>query len=144
MLQAIFPRRENTLESFFDSAVSSVIYPYSKDRFSYYRSQIPVDLIDYGDELVLTVDLPGYDASDLQVALEKDYLNIEVTNGEVSENKTSGEILINERMRRSVKRQVKLGEPIDSENAEAKYLNGVLEIRLPKSHKSQIKEIPVH
>ena len=144
MLQSIFPRRENPLDSLFDSAVSSVMSPYAKGRFTYVRNQIPLDLIDYGDELVLTADLPGYDSSGIQVNLEKDYLKIEVTNGEVSEDKTSGKILIRERIRHPMKRQVKLSEPIDSENAESKYLNGVLEIRLPKSNKSQIKVIPVN
>ena len=76
--------------------------------------------------------------------LQKDYLKIEVTNGEVSEDKTSGKILIRERIRHPMKRQVKLSEPIDSENAESKYMNGVLEIRLPKSNKSQIIVIPVN
>lgn len=144
MLQSIFPRRENELDSFLDYAVSSGIAPYVKGRFAYVRNPIPLDLIDYGDELVLTADLPGYDSSDLQVNLEKDYLKIEVTNGEVSEDKTSGDMLIKERIRHPMKRQVKLGEPIDSANAESKYLNGVLEIRLPKSNKSQMKVIPVN
>ncbi|MDC0035235.1 Hsp20/alpha crystallin family protein [Chloroflexi bacterium] len=144
MLQSMFPIHRNTIDSLFDSTVSAVLSPYPKRGVDSFRNKIPIDLIDNGQELVLIADLPGYNSSDIQVNLERDYLKIEVTNEDVSPKESGDRLLVNERSRASVKRYVKLTEPVDSENAKSKYSDGVLEIQLPKSHKSQIKVIPVN
>ena len=43
-----------------------------------------------------------------------------------------------------MKRAIKLPKPVDSDKAKSSYKDGVLEIVLPKSERTQIKVIPVN
>ncbi|MBA39539.1 MAG: hypothetical protein CL894_03210 [Dehalococcoidia bacterium] len=51
--------------------------------------------------------------------------------------------LLKEWIKSSVKRVVKLPESVESENAKSCCTKGVLECRLPKTQKSQVKVIPI-
>lgn len=51
--------------------------------------------------------------------------------------------MLKEWIKSSVKRVVKLPESVDSENAKSSYEKWVLECRLPKTQKSQVKVIPI-
>ena len=68
---------------------------------------------------------------------------MEVVNNTQNDGKPEPAQLLKERVGSPVKRSVKLPESVDSENSKSSYTNGVLEVILPKSQKSQIKVIPV-
>ena len=144
MLQLINPMQKNTVDSLFDSAITSFFRPeYRRSLNSYDRALLPIDLSDDGENFVIKADLPGVDPSSVDIQLEKDYLKIEVTNELQNSEKSAHKQLLKERVASSLKRVVKLPESVDSENARSSYTKGVLEVILPKSQKSQVKVIPI-
>ena len=80
MLQLINPVQKNTVDSLFDSAITSFFRPeYRRSLKSYDRTFLPIDLSDDGENFVIKTDLPGVDPTSVNIQLEKDYLKIEVT-----------------------------------------------------------------
>ena len=144
MLQLINPMQKNTVDSLFDSAITSFFRPeYRRSLNSYDGTLLPIDLSDDGENFVIKADLPGVEPSSVDIRLEKDYLKIEVTNELQNSEKSAHKQLLKERVESSFKRMVKLPESVDSENARSSYRKGVLEVILPKSQKSQVKVIPI-
>ena len=144
MLQLINQSPKNTIDSFFDSAVSSFLNPQYRSSLNSYKSNVLlIDLYDDGDNFIVNADLPGVDLSTVHIQLEKDYLKIEVVNELHDEDKPGPKQLVKERIKSPLKRVVKLPESVDSENTKSSYTKGVLEVVLPKSQKSQVKVIPI-
>ena len=144
MLQLINPIQKNTVDSLFDSAMTSFLRPqYRSSSNAYNRTLLPIDIFDDGENFIIKADLPGVDPSDIHIQLEKDHLKMEVVNNTRNDGKPEPAQLLKERVGFPVKRSVKLPESVDSENSKSSYTNGVLEVILPKSQKSQIKVIPV-
>ncbi len=97
---------------------------------------VAVDLVDEGDRYELTADLPGYEREDINITLADGSIRIEAEreeeyDEEVEESPTSRYVR-RERQQHSVSRSVRLPEPIDEEEANARYQNGVLTVTLPK------------
>jgi HSP20 family protein len=93
---------------------------------------VAVDVEERDDEYVVTADLPGFEGDDVAVTLDEGVLDIEAERDETREEAT-GEFLRRERTRESVRRSVRVPGEVDAERTEARYRNGVLTVRLPKS-----------
>ncbi len=144
MLPLMIPANKTIIDSFFDSTVSSFLYPQFKNKtHTFVSSNMIIDLFEDDDNFTLKADLPGVDPSQVQIQLEKDYLEIEVSNKKPMQDEKVVKLLINERLNTHMKRDIKLPRPVDSDRAKSSYKDGVLEIVLPKSEKTQIKVIPV-
>lgn len=91
-----------------------------------------VDVVERDDEIEVTADLPGYETDDIDVQLRDDD-RLEITANRTTESeRTEGTFHRRERRQESVSRTVSLPAPVDSEETEASYTNGVLTIRLAK------------
>jgi HSP20 family protein len=144
MLTSMGPGNKSSIDSFFDSTVSSFLYPQFKNRtYEFGFSKMVIDLLEDGDNFTLKADLPGVLPSEMQIQLEKDCLEIEVSNKKPVQDEEAVKLLINERLNTHMKRSIKLPKPVDSDKAKSSYKDGVLEIVLPKSEKTQIKIIPI-
>ena len=145
MLPLLNPANRSAIDSFFDSSLSSFLYPQFKNRtHTLGFSNMIIDLFEDDDNFTLKADLPGVDPSEVQIQLEKDYLEIEVSNKKPVQDEEVIKLLINERLNTHMRRAVKLPKPVDSDKAKSSYKDGVLEIVLPKSERTQIKVIPVN
>jgi HSP20 family protein len=92
-----------------------------------------VDVVDDGDALRVTAELPGMDSKDVEILLEDDYL---VLRGEKKlevrgEDQEQGCYHV-ERSFGSFQRIIPLPDGVDADRAEASFENGTLTIRLPK------------
>ena len=89
----------------------------------------PIDLHEENDNLIVTVDIPGFDKSDIKVSINGNILSI---NAEKKDNKNGRTIMkqrprvIDKKMRLPI--TVKEGE--EKVNS-AKYTDGVLTIEIP-------------
>jgi HSP20 family protein len=93
---------------------------------------VPVDVVDEGEQFVLTADLPGYDADEIEVRItDGREVRIAATRDTETEN-TTGEVVTHERHRQEVSRSVALPETVDEDATEATYDRGVLTLGLPK------------
>ena len=101
-----------------------------------------MDLIERDDEVLVRAELPGVEKKDLKLDLSDDLLTIR---GERRrEEKTEeGEVYRAEIARGAFSRTIRLPQTVDFEQAEAKFTDGMLEVRLPKTHKTERRRIEV-
>lgn len=77
-------------------------------------------------ELIVRVELPGFELNEVKVELMPERLTIEAEHKEATEKNKEKVAYAH------VKRVVTLPPEIDLEKAEALYRNGILEVRLPR------------
>jgi HSP20 family protein len=99
------------------------------------HSRDDYELYEEDDEFVLSVEMPGFDTSEITVAWEDGTLNI----GAEHENEDRGH-------RKTYHRRFRFPKTVDDDRIRAEYTNGVLEIRLPIETDATIsgREIEVH
>ena len=104
---------------------------------------VPVDVVDTGEEYLVTADLPGYEIGDIELTLSEGTLRLEAAR-EDEEQYAEGRYLRRERTRTSANRRIRLPEPVEEEEVSAGYEDGVLTVRLPKvSGTDESKQIDI-
>lgn len=90
-----------------------------------------IDISETGNQLRVTVELPGLDEKDVDVSVTKNILSIR---GEkkVESEEHDKEYYHSERSYGRFERTVTLPEGVDADKAEAKFKKGVLSISIPK------------
>ncbi len=104
-----------------------------------YESMLPLlDVYEEGHELVVKADLPGLKKEEIDINLTDNVLTI---SGErkVEEKVEKEKYHRYERRYGSFFREIDLPYEIDTEKVNAHFENGVLEIRLMKSHEAESK-----
>ncbi len=129
----------SAIERHENSQVVSRDHGHQKTSTVTYRP--PLDLYDLNDHYEVHVDLPGSSKDTIDVTLEEGTLTIEAA----VPDRYAGNItpLHGEFGIGNYRRQIRLGEDIDSEALEAAYANGVLTITLPKKAERQPRRIEV-
>ncbi len=95
----------------------------------------PVTVFEDGGELVVEADLPGFDKKDVKVRLERDALSISAAR----KLETKGTVFMDQRPE-EVSKRIKLPMEVDQEAAfSAKYVNGVLTVKIPVKGSRSIK-----
>jgi HSP20 family protein len=105
---------------------------------------MPVNIKETEGNYLLEVIAPGMDKSDFKVNLDKNILTVSAEKkNEVKDEKEKQ--IRREYSYRSFKRSFTLDEKIEAEKIEAKYVNGVLTLNLPKKTevKASAKEISI-
>ena len=95
----------------------------------------PIDLHEENDNLVVTVDIPGFNKNDIKVSMNRNVLSI---NAEKKDNKNGRSIM--KQRPRVIDKKMRL--PITVEEGEekvnsAKYVDGVLTIEIPITKKGK-------
>jgi HSP20 family protein len=98
-----------------------------------------VDVFEEGDEVVVKAELPGISKEDIDVKVTDDVVTIsgEKKKEEKVEKKNYYRI---ERSYGSFTRSFRLPTEVQAEKASAKFKEGVLEIRIPKTEEAKKKE----
>lgn len=98
-----------------------------------------MDIFTEGDDVVVKGELPGMKKEDINVSLTKDTISIsgEKKKEEKIEKKDYYSL---ERSYGSFKRSFSLPAEVQTEKASAKFKDGVLEIRIPKTEEAKKKE----
>jgi HSP20 family molecular chaperone IbpA len=100
-----------------------------------------VDIFENDKEIVLLADLPGVKADHITIDLRENVLTL-TGDIEPSENDKETPILV-EYQTGKYHRQFTLSEMIDQTKIDAKYTDGVLQLKLPKVEKATPKTIAV-
>ena len=95
-------------------------------------ASVQIDLENRDDELVLTADLPGFEADDIDLRVTDRMLELSAAREESTEEESNGEYIRRERRRRSVSRSIRLPAAVDENAISANYQNGVLTVDMPK------------
>jgi len=96
-----------------------------------------MDLEETEKEFVMRAEVPGFELEDLEVSLRGNELLLRAEKkAKENEKRPTPERPVYERF-------VKLSAEIDPEKIEARYHNGVLEVRLPKAATARVKHVPI-
>lgn len=98
--------------------------------------EFAVDVVDEPDEVVVTVDVPGFDRNEIGVRVDDRTLWIEATREEAVDE-GDDTYLRRERSRRFNRRSITLPAEGDPEDVEATLRNGVLTVTIPKATPSE-------
>jgi HSP20 family protein len=143
----MFPTKcepKNSLESIFDS--------FDRDAFPVLRPwfrlddnegfRIPlVNINESEKEFNVTIELPGVQKKDLDVAIDGEQL---VVTAERSEKVETNEGLLRREIRsEKFRRAFKLGQAVDRDGIKAKLENGILKVTLPKKAESVGRKIDI-
>lgn len=101
-----------------------------------------IEVSDTKEAVVVKAQMPGVSQDNLQVSVTDGTLTLK---GEIKEEEKKEEKNYYRREFRygSFARTIPLPAAVQSEKAEAKLKDGVLEITMPKSEQAKVKEIPV-
>lgn len=100
------------------------------------QGKIPtVDVIDKDDKILIKAQLPGVDKKDLEISVTDETVSIKgQSSTEKEEDK--GDYYRREITQGSYERILAIPANVDSSKAKAKFRNGVLEVSLPKTEKT--------
>ncbi len=107
----------------------------------HFKSPDSAELHDTGNDLVISVNLPGVTKKDIELSLSGDNVYVKA-----SRTATTPEGYATHRRERAsytFEHAWRVPVPIDAQKAEAKLQDGVLTITLPKSPNAQPKQISV-
>ena len=136
-LQSIQQEMNRLFGTFFDSPTTS------GGNGGSYRRWIPaMDLVEQGDHYVLRADLPGLSEKDVKVEFEDSVLTISGERKSEHEDRKQGYYRI-ERSSGAFSRSLTLPEGIDPDGVQARFDNGVLEVRVPKPEERKPRRVAI-
>ncbi len=101
-----------------------------------------VDVYEKDNEVVVKAEIPGMSKDDIEVSLANSTLTISGEKKKEEEIKDQDYYRC-ERSFGSFSRSIELPAPVKTEDAKASFVNGVLEIHLPKTAETKRKLITV-
>jgi HSP20 family protein len=102
----------------------------------------PMDLVESDEHLVLRADLPGLKREDVNIEVKDNVLTISGERKDHREDKTEGYYRV-ERAFGSFSRSLNLPDGVDPNAVDAKFDDGVLEVRIPKPEERKPTRIEI-
>jgi HSP20 family protein len=101
-----------------------------------------LDVIDQGNDFIVTADLPGVKKEDIKITFENNVLTINGSrkSQEIPENAS---LLLNELRSGDFTRSIKFRQDVDTSKMSAEMNNGMLTITLPKTESVKAREISI-
>jgi HSP20 family protein len=104
---------------------------------------IPVDVAEKDNEFDVRATIPGVRPEDIQVNVQGDWLMLRAESQNEQERKDE-HYLVRERYATSFYRALTLPSPVNTDQADARYDQGVLTLTLPKAQVEKSSQIKVH
>ena len=101
-----------------------------------------VELIEREDEILVRAEFPGVEKKDLTIDLSGDLLTIRGERRREAETE-EGEVYRTEIASGTFSRSIRLPQTVDFDKAGAELKDGMLEVHLPKAHKTERRQIEV-
>jgi HSP20 family protein len=117
----------NLLDNFFNEFPGITRHDAANGKNSF----VPVNITENENQYQLEVVAPGFEKADFSITLDQQLLTIAADKQSNTEEKSDKNIR-KEYSFKSFKRSFTVNEKIDAENIDAKYVNGVLILSLPK------------
>jgi len=103
--------------------------------------RLPVDAYTTPDEVVIIASIPGVEPDDVEITLEGETLTIR---GEFPAPPEGVNYVLRERAHGKFCRILTINVPVNADEAEATFRNGVLTLRIPKAEAVRPKTIKVN
>ena len=105
------------------------------------RPGAPMDAYRHGEEFIVQFDLPGVDPSSIDLTVEKNVLSVTATRQRTFAE--GDEVLVSERPQGEFRRQLFLGEQLDTEHISADYEDGVLTLTLSVAEQAKPRKVEI-
>ena len=106
-------------------------------------AQFRVDVSENEKAYTLRAEIPGVKKEDIHVTIDGDTVAVSAEVKNEKEVKNGERVLRSERYYGKVYRAFTLGQAVDETGTSARYVNGVLELTLPKKAAAQAKRITI-
>lgn len=104
-------------------------------------ARLPIDAYTTDNEIFVTASIPGANPDDVEITVEGDSLTIR---GHIEPRLENVNYIFAERFHGEFSRTLQLNVPVDVENIEAHFENGVLTLTLPKAEEVRPRVIKVN
>ncbi len=104
-------------------------------------ASLPFDAVRRGDSVVVSVDVPGVRAEDLDLTVERNVLTLKVERQ--PDRREGDEVLASERRFGTVTRQLVLGDNLDTSTVSADHRDGVLTITIPMAETAKPRKVSI-
>lgn len=105
--------------------------------------QIKIDLTEHEDSYAVKAEIPGVRKEDIKVRIDGNQVTISAEVKKEKEERKGGRLLRSERQHGFASRSFALTSDVDDGKADAKYVNGVLELTLPKKPTSSGRQLSI-
>ena len=129
VLMRFDPLRE--LDRMADQAIGGVRMPRT----------LPMEAVRRGDQMVVAVDVPGVDPTDVDVTVERNVVEIGARREPLRQE--GDEVIIDERPTGEFRRQLFLGDNLDPSKMTASCERGVLTLTIPVSEASKPRKVEI-
>lgn len=106
-------------------------------------SKVRIEVSEDKDAYKVKAEMPGVKKDDIQVTIDGDQISISAEVKQEKEVKEGERVVHSERYYGKVARAFRLGHEIDQARADAKYVDGVLELTLPKKVTESAKRLTI-
>ncbi|BBP06033.1 heat-shock protein Hsp20 [Sulfuriferula plumbiphila] len=106
--------------------------------------QIKMDVKEDDQAYTVQAEVPGVKKEDIHVTIDGNQVSLTAEAKRQTEDKDGEKLLRSERYYGKAYRSFTLGSDIDDAAAEAKYNDGVLELRLPKKAATSARRLEIH
>jgi HSP20 family protein len=107
-----------------------------------FGGNLPLDVTNTPDALLVEAALPGIRPEDVEITVENGTLSIRAESGD-ERQETQGETIISEIRRGSMSRTVTLPTGLESDKATATFDNGVLRLTFPRAEAVKPRQIRI-
>lgn len=106
--------------------------------------RMPMDVTERDGLYEVKADLPGFKREEINVRIDGNLVQIDAQTSTTKEEKSNGDaVLRSERYSGAVSRSFSLAQDIDESKVQAKFLDGVLTLQLPKKASQATHKITV-
>jgi HSP20 family protein len=120
----------------FPSSLRDLWRPWRNETAAERAPQIRIDLSETDNAFAIKAEIPGVKKEDIDVRIDGNQVTISAEVKQDKEEKKDGRVLRSERRYGYASRSFLLASDVDQAGADAKYSNGVLELKLPKKAQS--------
>lgn len=114
---------------------------FEQARGAIWQSSMPMDAYRHGDRFVISLDLPGVNPGSIDVSVEQNVLTVSAERH--WEPVEGDEVIASERRQGKFRRQLFLGDSVDTNAVHASYDNGVLSLTIPVAEHAKPHRIEV-
>lgn len=134
--------RYEPFEELFEDMMKSWFRPLRRE-LAVQPMQITMDLTENDKEYNVRAEIPGVKKEDISITIDGNRVSISAEIKKEKEEKKDEKVLRSERYYGRVYRSFTLDQDVNEGKAEAKYKDGVLELRLPKKAGSGARRVAI-